>query len=94
MSSILDLAHASLGTKHDAKKPVNSELAQWLSLARDLKSSDLAGLDAFLGTSSYLMGTLSLADAAIYVALVTSSDDIDFSASVISFDSHRTSKRR
>ena len=55
MSSILDLAHASLGTKHaDAKKPANSELAQWLSLARDLKSSDLAGLDAFLGTSSYL----------------------------------------
>ena len=40
------------------------------------------------------MGTLSLADAAIYVALVTSSDDIDFScfSNIVRFASHIQAK--
>ena len=83
-----------LGTKTDAKLQLNSELAQWLSLARDLKSSDLAGLDAFLGRSSYLMDKMGLADAAIYVALVTSPDGIDFSGfnNIARFVSHIQAK--
>jgi tRNA-binding EMAP/Myf-like protein len=50
----------------------NSEVAQWMSLARTLKASDLAGLDASLVSKSHLVGhSLSLADAAVYVAVMT-----------------------
>ena len=96
MSSVIERAHVALGSKPDAKKAISSETAQWISLARDFKSGDLGGLEGFLARNSYLVGTnLSLADAAIYVALVTT-DDIDFSgySNVIRFLSHIQAKVR
>ena len=91
--SIEEKARACLGSLNDSKK-TSSELAQWMSLARTLSASDLAGLDSFLATKSYLVGNfLSLADAAVYIALM-STDGLDFSAfgSIVRFVTHIQSK--
>jgi tRNA-binding EMAP/Myf-like protein len=51
---------------------MSSDVSQWVSLARSLRSSDLSGLDKSLASKSYLVGNaLSIADAAVYVALMT-----------------------
>jgi tRNA-binding EMAP/Myf-like protein len=71
MADIVAKACTCIGGE-DVQGRKNSEVAQWMSLARTLKTSDLAGLDASLASRSYLVGnSLSLADAAVYVALMT-----------------------
>lgn len=57
----------------DHAKNINaSEMSQWLSLSQTMRSGDLKGLDEFLASKSFLVGTkFSLADAAVYVALMT-----------------------
>ena len=55
-----------------AKSIAPSELSQWISLSQSLTQGDLKGLNGSLATKSYLIGTkFTLADAAVYVALMT-----------------------
>ena len=75
MTAIVDIdsaACACMGVKDMANGRMSSDISQWVSLARTLKSSDLVGLDKSLISKSYLVGSeLSIADAALYVALMT-----------------------
>lgn len=73
---VLKVALDCMG-ENNSNGPRSSEISQWTSLARTLKASDLPGLDKSLTTRSYLVGNaLSIADAAVYVALMTKEVDV------------------
>ena len=73
---VLKVALDCIG-ENNSNGPRSSEISQWTSLARTLKGSDLPGLDKSLTTRSYLVGNaLSIADAAVYVALMTKEVDV------------------
>ena len=73
---ILQAASDCIGEKKSSG-PRSSEISQWISLARTLKVSDMPGLEKSLATKSYLVGnSISVADAAVYVALMTKGGDV------------------
>jgi len=64
---------ASVDARHG--KASESELAQWLSLAKTVTAADFASIDEAVATKTYLAGgVFGIADAALYVGLVTCKD--------------------
>lgn len=62
-----------------SKGASDSELSQWLSLAKNVNASDLAGIEAMIATRTYLVGgSFSIADAALYLGIATSKEFATF----------------
>jgi len=72
-ASTLTDVRASVDARYG--KASESELAQWLSLAKTVSAADFASLDAAVATKSYLAGgVFGIADAALFIGLATCKD--------------------